>query len=136
MSLTWAVSQDTNTSQRIHYTQCAGTEADTLKHAIDTSIEQAIDLLPKNIQDDSLYFLVEWLQHNNTLQIVVTDDTKQKEAPEVVRCTIALDDNKCSENIEKIQFLVRDHLTTSGGFIRFSLVAIFGLGDRSNIDLL
>jgi hypothetical protein len=136
MSLQWAVSQDDHSTQHIHHSQYTETADAPLKHAIDNSIEKAIDLLPKNILDDSLYFLVEWDQHNSTLQLVVTDDTKQKEAPEVVRCTLTLADNKTHANIETIHFLVRDYLTTSSGFIRFSLVAVFGLGDRTQVELL
>lgn len=137
MPLEWAISQHTETAQNIHQSQYSNTGDTSIKDAVNASLEKAIDLLPNNIQDDSLYFLVEWHSHNNTLSIVVTDDTKQKEAPEVVQCVFATDASTTTDNYaENIQFLTRDYLTTSGGFIRFSLVAVFGLGERRKVELL
>jgi hypothetical protein len=85
MNTEWVITTNTETQRSLHKTQCTETNEAAIKQAVDDSLEKAITLLHNNIQDDSLYFLVEWHNHS-TLTIVVTDDTKQETAPEVVCC--------------------------------------------------
>lgn len=135
MNINWEIINNETTEQNIHQAYCAERDEASIKNAIDTSIEKAVNFLPNNVQDDSLYFLVEWLEDTNTLNIIVTDDSKHKESPEVTRCIFSHIDKPLIDP-EKIQYWTRDFLTTSGGFIRFSLVAIFCCGDRNKTVLL
>ena len=59
-----------------------------IKLAIINCIDKAVKLLPKNIGDDSRYFLFEWNVVNSTLTIVVTDDSKENDSRHVVKCTM------------------------------------------------
>lgn len=140
MSLTWDISQTDHPSERIHSAtfQNLGNQdfgEDVLKDAIDNSLQKAISLLSENIQDDSLYFLVEWTNNRN-FTIVVSDDTKQKIAPNIVCCKLPIPSEKEAYFNEKIRFWARDYLTTSNDFIHFSLVAVFSFGDRNKTELL
>ena len=143
MPLEWNVN-NTDSPRYLHQTVCNEPNEAAIKEVVDGSIERAIDCLHENIQDDSLYFLVEWNDAESSLTIIVTDDSKQKESPHKIVSDFsnvmgqvmsgAMKD--INVDIEKIQYWVRDFLTTSTGFIRFSLVAIFSRGDRSNTILM
>jgi predicted nuclease of restriction endonuclease-like RecB superfamily len=135
MNTEWVITTNTETQRSLHKTQCKESSEAAIKQAVDNSLEKAIHLLHKNIQDDSLYFLVEWHNHS-TLTIVVTDDMKQETAPEVVCCELLITEDKKEYYAERIHFWARDYLTTSGGFIQYSLVAVFGFGDRNKAELL
>jgi hypothetical protein len=139
MPLEWNVN-NTDSPRYLHQAVCNEANEAAIKDVIDGSIERAIDCLHENIQDDSLYFLVEWNDAESSLTIIVTDDSKQKESPHKIVSDFsqvmsgAMKDSNV--DIEKIQYWVRDFLTTSTGFIRFSLVAIFSRGDRNNTLLM
>ena len=139
MPLEWNVN-NTDSPRYLHQAVCNEASEAAIKDVIDGSIERAIDCLHENIQDDSLYFLVEWDEVTSSLTIIVTDDSKQKESPHKIVSDFshvmsgAIKDSNV--DIDKIQYWVRDFLTTSTGFIRFSLVAIFSRGDRSNTILM
>jgi hypothetical protein len=134
MHLDWIITKSTQTTQHLHQAKSSDTEH--IQHSIGACIEKAITLLPNNINDDSLYFLVEWCSNSSTLSVVVTDDSKQKESPEVTSCSYSMINEGPAESIERVKYWVRDYLTTSAGFIQFSLVAVFGLGDRDKMELL
>ena len=135
MPLEWNVN-NTNTQHSLHQTTCKESTEAAIKTTIDGSIERAIDCLHENIQDESLYFLVEWNDTESSLTIIVTDDSKQKESPHKIVSDFRQAIPNSDVDIEKIQYWVRDFLTTSTGFIRFSLVAIFSRGDRNNTVLM
>jgi hypothetical protein len=98
-------------------------------------LDNAILLLSDTIQDDSLYFLVEWREHKD-LTIMVTNDTKASSAPHLAHATFTIETNEQAYFDEKIREWTRDYLTTSHAFMRFSLVAIFSTGDRKHTTLL
>jgi len=139
MPLEWNVN-NTDSPRYLHQTVCNEPNEAAIREVVDGSIERAIDCLHENIQDDSLYFLVEWNDAESSLTIIVTDDSKQKESPHKIVSDFsqvmsgAIKDSNV--DIDKIQYWVRDFLTTSTGFIRFSLVAIFSRGDRNNTLLM
>jgi hypothetical protein len=140
MPLDWIITQHKQTAQNLHQADCHGAGSEQIKDAVESSIEKAIALLPNNIQDDSLYFLVEWHKDNTTnmtrITIVVTDDSKTKESSEVTTCAFSISDEEQDQYAEKVRYWIRDYLTTSGGFIQFSLVAVLSLGDRGKTELL
>ena len=139
MPLEWNVN-NTDSPRYLHQTVCNEPNEAAIKEVVDGSIERAIDCLHENIQDDSLYFLVEWNDAESSLTIIVTDDSKQKESPHKIVSDFSQVMNGAIKDsnvdIDKIQYWVRDFLTTSTGFIRFSLVAIFSRGDRNNTLLM
>ncbi|MFT5420964.1 MAG: hypothetical protein ACI9D5_001717 [Candidatus Endobugula sp.] len=137
MPLDWIITtstKSTKTSQQLH--QANSSDTTNIQHGIGACIEKAITLLPNNINDDSLYFLVEWCSNSSTLSVVVTDDSKQKESPEVTSCSFSMINASAVESIGNVKYWVKDYLTTSAGFIQFSLVAVFGLGNRDKVELL
>jgi len=102
-------------------------------------------MLHLTIQDSSLYLLFEWNTDDTTLTIVVTDAEKKQDSNRIVRCAmVATDEEGAAETAEKIQYWIRDYLTTCDGFFAYSLVAIFHsyAGEsaralsRNNIELL
>ncbi len=104
---------------------------DSVKQCID----KAITLLTTNIEDDSLYFLLEWNKDLLQLRIVVTDEEKQNDGKEVVLYNIKPDNN--TENLsENICYWARDYLTTNDDFNKFSLVAVFHNSQRDKTQLL
>jgi len=139
MPLEWNVN-NTDSPRYLHQATCNEPNEAAIKEVVDGSIERAIDCLHENIQDDSLYFLVEWNDAESSLTIIVTDDSKQKESPHKIVSDFSQVMNGAIKDsnvdIDKIQYWVRDFLTTSTGFIRFSLVAIFSRGDRNNTLLM
>ena len=135
MPLEWNVN-NTDSPRYLHQAICNEANEAAIKGVINGSIERAIDCLHENIQDDSLYFLVEWDEATSSLTIIVTDDSKQKESPHKVVSNFEHVIKDSNVDIDKIQYWVRDFLTTSTGFIRFSLVAIFSRGDRNNTLLM
>ncbi|MFT6222083.1 MAG: hypothetical protein ACJA0C_001491 [Candidatus Endobugula sp.] len=147
MPLEWNVN-NTDSPRYLHQAVCNEPNEAAIKDVIDGSIERAIDCLHENIQDDSLYFLVEWNDAESSLTIIVTDDSKQKESPhkivsdfsrvmgQEIGSVMSHTTKDSNVDIDKIQYWVRDFLTTSTGFIRFSLVAIFSRGDRNNTLLM
>ena len=124
---------------------------DKLKLAVINCIDKAIELLPQNIGDDSRYLLFEWDVVHSTLTIVMTDDSKEKDSRHITKCIMsALDEkmnelastsekaweNKREELSESVKYWIHNYLTTSSGFMRYSLVAVFHNESRKNTQLL
>ena len=145
MTLNWQTTTDskifkTDTSDA-NYTLHAAQVADApnnngpmIKQAIGEAIEKASSLLDANIDDESLFLMFEWDETQPCLTIAVTDDTKAKTSPDVVRCSFATLDEQY--DTQQIQLLVKDYLSTCKQFLRFSLVAMFNTGSRENCELL
>lgn len=132
----------TNDAQINHYSRCESSDEPTVKEAVKQTVEKAISYLYDNINDDSLYFLVEWDSTNSSLKIVVTDETKNNESQHHVCCDFFAENNNTGEkqthtiDVSSIQYWARDILTTDTQYIRFSLVAIFSQGNRQHTQLL
>lgn len=101
--------------------------------AINDTIEKAIEIVPLNISDDSVYMMFEWCAATAMLTVVLTDENKAKDSQRIVQCELPA---IVAVERETIRFWIRDYLTTCDGFMRFSLIAIFHTGDRSYVDLL
>lgn len=106
-----------------------------LKDALEACAAKAIELLEKNIQDDSLYLLFEWNPETCALNIVVTDADKQRDAPASVGARFAQSANT-DLSTAQVRFLLSDYLASCGAFMRYSLVAIFHSEARANSTLL
>ena len=123
-------------------------EKDDLKLAIEACAEKAISLLEENIQDDSLYFMFEWDSTCTTLTVILTDASKQQDAPErftasfsglhnhLARLALNEREEQIQKYIELIKFWLYDYLTTSTAFLQYSLVAIFHSSSRDQSELL
>lgn len=113
----------------LHRATCQAVDELAIKNAVIETAHKAAQLLVDNIEDDSLYLLFIWEPEHSLLTAVVTDDTKQNDAVHVVRCdfpestasTHSIDDPFSSS----LSFWIRDYLTTSSEYMRFSLVALF-----------
>lgn len=136
----WTTTETLNTT--IHSSYELDTEENTLRKTIEACADKAIGLLKTNIEDDSLYVLFEWNEALATLNIVVTDATKQNDAQQSVCCTfpnLALslaNQEQRAAYTDAIKFWLHDYLTTCTAFFSYSLVAIFHSSTRNNTELL
>lgn len=138
--LTWNIHQTINNT--LHATSVTGTTEQDIRKTIEACTDKAINLLKNNIQDDSLYLLFEWNTSNASLHIVVTDVTKNHDAPESVCCTLSNLTKEFSSQeqsiayTESVKFWLHDYLTTCTAFFSYSLVAVFHSSTRNNTELL
>ncbi len=135
MPLKWTVEQR-DKPQTIHHSRCTSTDPDMIKVCVGETIEKAISLLDANIQDNSLYFLIEWDHDQHKLCLVICDDKKQQRSPQEVHCHIEGDKASKEDYAQELAQWARDYLTTSESFIRFSLVAVFRLAGQEQVILL
>ena len=157
MNLNWKENKGSNpkapaTGEHIsHYSECTETSEDAIKAAIALCVEKAVSLLDVNLKDESMYLMFEWDNTDSELTIVVTDQTKQRDSDNIVKChftalnkTMALDNFQSEEEwklavneyAEDVNFLIRDYLTTCTSFLKYSLIAAFHSGNRSASKLL
>ncbi|MFV8783033.1 hypothetical protein ACNKU7_11465 [Microbulbifer sp. SA54] len=160
MNLTWTENKTLSqpagdTGQRseyvIHSSTIEKTSDDGVQRAIDACIDKACTLLPRNIRDDSRYLLFGWDAVNSTLTIVVTDDSKEKDSPDIVQCRFSSlvekmnsesadpdhsQHSAADELADNIQYWIKDYLTTCAPFLRYSLIAAFYRESRSSCALL
>ena len=131
-----------------HVAETAITKKAELKLACEACTEKMIGTLIKNIQDDSLYLLFEWDVNTATLSVVVTDASKQQDAPEHVACVfLELErilkqlpvnefEAQAADYADWIKFWLHDYLSSCTAFFNFSLVAIFHSSSREYTELL
>ncbi|CAA0092025.1 Uncharacterised protein [Zhongshania aliphaticivorans] len=147
MGFEWQVNthDSGSTTQCVYrFSRVSQLESD-LEPLIMACVDKAVSLIPDNINDDACYLLFEF-DENDVLNIVMTDDTKQRESAHGVCCELASARPYLSETShwkfkderfsDIIKYCIRDYLTTCGGFMRYSLVAVFSEGDRSKTQLL
>lgn len=150
MSLQWSDTQSDD-GTFLSLAECAQTADGDVYMALEQALEKAVMLLADNVVDDSRYFLFEWDAIESALTVVVTDDQKKADSPKVVKLLLSglvktldsiQDDavsewaataEECSDNIK---YFVRDYLTTSSGFHRYSLIAIFHNESRDRAEML
>lgn len=97
--------------------------------------DYAFSLLNESIHDDAMYCLFDWDAQQLTLTIAVTDETKTRDGKHKVK--MSFNDLKPSDALaDEVKYWIKDHLTTSLEFLRFSLVAGFTRGDRARVELL
>lgn len=138
--LNWTINTELNST--IYSTLETGSDQQSLRTSLEACADKAIGLLNANIQDDSLYLLFEWNETLATLNIVVTDATKQNDAPQTVSCEfpnvalLQVDPDQRVANTDSIKFWLHDYLTTCTAFFSYSLVAIFHSSTRKNTELL
>ncbi|MBV1909217.1 MAG: hypothetical protein KUG78_07825 [Kangiellaceae bacterium] len=141
----------TNVEQVVHFASINEITESALKAAVIDSIDKAVGLLNENIEDDSRYLLFEWDVTNSTLVIVVTDDSKESDSRQLVKCKLlALDqqmtelanasenerESKAEEYSELVQGWIHNYLTTCSAFMRYSLIAVFHNESRQKTKLL
>lgn len=143
---TWHINTINNKTN--HTTEFLSAERANLKLAVEACAGKAISLLEDNIQDESLYLLFEWGPARSTLTVVLTDASKQKDAPHCVIGVFSELETRISQlhqparieqthaDSELIKFWLFDYLTTCTAFFKFSLVAIFHSSSRDNSELL
>ena len=133
MTLEW--NEQAQQEGAVLYTlSCAGNDEDAIKAGVEAALEKAVSLLDRNVRDDSRYLLCEWDADAARLQVVVSDDSKTKDAPEAVECCFEPFD--AALDVALLQFLIRDYLTTCTAFLGWSLLAAFHEGDRQRSRLL
>ncbi|MEE3321292.1 MAG: hypothetical protein VX258_11435 [Pseudomonadota bacterium] len=134
MTQDWTQQTGEDSQQTTHSLTCAGDDEQAVKAGLEAALEKAVSLLDRNVRDDARYLLCEWSVADARLAIVVSDDSKSLDAPEVVVCHFNCFDN--AVDVEQVQFLIRDYLTTCTAFLGWSLLAAFHEGDRQRSRLL
>lgn len=120
-----------------HITTCDQTTESGIKSSALEVADYALSLLGESINDDSLYCLFEWDDEQSQLTIVVTDHSKSNDGKHIVTIQFnGLNQASFEEKVEALKFWLRDHLTTSGDYLKFSLVAGFTRNKRETIELM
>lgn len=138
MHLHWqenTIQSNTGSQQHQHVSQYLGDTDQSIKAALGQCVEKAAELLPVNIQDDSLFLLFEWNKEHSQLNIVVSDADKNQDSPHLVRCDFTGLQNPAAYQ-EKVSYWLTDYLTTCAAFMNFSLVAAFYVNNRQESTLL
>ncbi|WP_299585095.1 hypothetical protein [uncultured Microbulbifer sp.] len=149
MDLVWTLNQSSTPfgsttgegrEHEIHYAESTALTNDAIYQDLAASLNLAISLLDKNVNDSSRYFLIHWESQEATLTLSVTDDCKKKDSRAVTCCHFAelekrmLDTQYSSEEekqhflaefSENLRFWCKEFLSTDQGFSHFSLVALF-----------
>lgn len=143
MSLDWNIKQDpmnasdTDKAERIvHLSEFEGSKEEDIHAAMVICIEKAISMLHENVKDESRYFLFEWDTNNASLNIVVTNDSKEVDSNSAVRCTFPALKGQSDESILTVRYWIRDYLTTCAELFRYSLISVFHHDNRANTELL
>jgi hypothetical protein len=143
---TWIITTLANKTQ--HTQEFFSESEQDFKLAVEACAEKTISVLKNNIQDDSLYLMFEWNPSSAHLTAVLTDASKQHDAPACViasfphlKAQLALlapaeHEAHTNTHTELIKFWLYDYLTTSTAFFQYSLVAIFHSSARDNTELL
>jgi hypothetical protein len=149
MKLIWQEQSDGN--HTVYYASSSSGDDIAIRAAVGECIEKAVGLLSQNIQEDSMYFMLEWHCESSTLSIIVTDEFKQKDSPMIVKCQMsALGDRLCDLNISSpdqcqdhinqyvanVKYWSTDYFTTCGAFLKYSLIAVYYTDSRSRVELL
>lgn len=139
------------TKYLVFYSDVKESDDNVIKAAIEASVDKSISLFSHSIRDNSCFIIFEWNPALSTLIIAVTDDRKEHNSPEVVKChfsglndkmrlTQEVSETEWRKNVdsysEDLKIMIRDYLTTCSAFMRFSLIAAFHSEDRSDSVLL
>ena len=134
--MNWTI-ENTKGNHTIHSTVCSESSERAIQAAVDACSEHAFTFLKDNIEDNSMYCLFDWNSAQAQLTISVTDDTKQQDANHIVKMTFTeFESESAEEQEDTVKYWVKDMLTTSLAFLKFSLVAGFTRGSRKQVELL
>lgn len=150
MTLNWQQHQDqhpfltTEGMQGHRYlaAESAVTLEDDVKDVVEAALEQAEALLDSNVANSSLFFLATWDKDGSVLTLSVTDATKKEDAPDLVTCRFTVLSEQLSADAgayddlsAKLQFWIKDYLSTSTRFMNYSLVAVFTDSGRDRCQI-
>lgn len=134
--LNWST-ENLSGNQVRYSTICEQSSEAAIKLSTLEAADYALKMLGDSINDDSLYCLFEWDESNSTLSIVVTDHSKANDGRNSVEIHFSqISDASIAEQTEAIKFWLRDHLTTSADFMKYSLVAGFTRDKRQTVELM
>jgi hypothetical protein len=134
--LNWTL-ENTADNHIIHSTVCSETSERAIQSAVDACCEHAFTFLKDNIEDSSMYCLFDWNSSQAQLTVTVTDDTKQQDAEHIVKMTFTdFESVSAEEQEDTVKYWIKDMLTTSLAFLKFSLVAGFTRDSRHRVELL
>ena len=140
-----------DTEYLVFYSEVKERDDEAIKSAIEACVDKSISLFSHSIRDNSCFILFEWSVLHSTLTIAVTDDRKEQNSPEVVKCSFAglndkmrllkeVSEAEWQENADRysddLKLMIRDYLTTCSAFMKFSLIAAFHSERRSESVLL
>ncbi len=99
--------------------------------------DYALVMLGESIDDDAMYCLFDWDESQSTLSIVVTDQSKACDGKNIISIRFSgINDALIGEQADTMKFWLRDHLTTSADFMKYSLVAGFTRDARNTVELM
>ncbi|WP_250658071.1 hypothetical protein [Alkalimarinus coralli] len=134
--MNWSI--DNLSPQRAcHSSTCTEITETDIKASMLASADYALSMLEESIHDDALYCLFEWSDEQSLLSISVTDHSKTNDGKHTVKVHFkGIKQAAIEEQTETIKFWLRDHLTTSADFMKFSLVAGFSRDGRQTVELM
>lgn len=136
-SLDWVEQRSEQGEEVVVSASSSATSESELQAAVDTAVERAVELMARNVKDESRYFICEWNTPKALLNIVVTDDSKTFESPVALELEIpSMNQFAAEKSAELVKFWITDYLSTCSDFLRFSVIALFHTGDRSRGVLL
>ena len=117
-----------------HQTSLTEDDVTSAQALVNLTIDKSVELIPLNINDESLYLLCQWEPEASEFSVILTDDTKSKDSRYIARCDLS----GLSQDIDNdtIQYWTKDHLSTCSEFFRFSLVALYSAAGRQQTVLL
>ncbi len=158
MSLIWEESRGINPfeaavgdkRQYLVYIAFVDSKSDPdIRRSIEESLEKAISLIPYNIEDESRFFLCHWDVVYSVITIVVCDEVRENDSPNVVKCSFrSLDEvmssiqpedkweNETDQYARKVKSWIKDYLVNNSQFMSYSLVAGFYTEDRDECEIL
>ena len=120
-----------------HVAACHETNEPEIKSFVLSAADFALAKLGESIEDDSMYCLFQWDEETSLLTIQVTDASKEKEGKHVIQVHLSMfEQANIEDKTETLKFWLRDHLTTSADFLKFSLVAGFTRNARLTVELM
>lgn len=139
MPLSWnELKSETEAGEKIAiFAECGSDGPQEQRLAINEMVDKTVELLPLEVQDESMYLVFAWDAVAGRLSAAVAGEGKVIHGQREVCCQFsALAGSADAELFEVIRFWVRDYLTTCNEYMRFSLIAVLHSGDVRRAVLL
>ncbi|UZE94598.1 hypothetical protein [Alkalimarinus alittae] len=134
--MNWSI-ENLSDKQVLHSTICEKTTEEGVKLSALAVADYALAMLGDSIEDDAMYCLFDWDEADAKLRILVTDHRKENDGKNVVDVQFTgLEQADFDDKTETLKFWLRDHLTTSADYLRYSLVAGFTRNGRETVELM
>ncbi|CAA0102960.1 Uncharacterised protein [BD1-7 clade bacterium] len=122
-----------DSGQTLHLASINDGEEKATQASVDQATAKAVELLPDSLFDDAMFMLFEWNSDKHQLDINITDAGKKQNADIIVRVIL---DGTYVPGVELLKYWLKDYLSSSTGFLHYSLIAAFTDADRQSVQML